>query len=160
MSTRLTEKEKRLIATIVASNRANRERVSSFDCRFERTGTPSNSSETYSYSGRYAFKGDSIYHSQINPNSGEGATLIEANGKHWFVDPKPPRAIRYETVNESGHAKTLANDPWHKMGDIGSKLMELSSEWDRISSAKETTIEGLSYIIVEIDKRLPTAAPG
>ncbi len=28
--------EERLIATIVASNRANRENLSSFDCRFER----------------------------------------------------------------------------------------------------------------------------
>ncbi len=159
MSTRIAEAEERLIATIVASNRANRENLSSFDCRFERTHTRSDSSETRSYSGRYAFKGDSIYHSQINPNSGEGVTMIEANGKHWSMAPKLPRAIRYETVTASGHGKTVANDPWHKMGDIGVKLMELSSEWDRISSAREMTVEGLSYIVVEIDKRLPTDPP-
>jgi thiol-disulfide isomerase/thioredoxin len=157
-SIRLTEEEKRLIVAIVASNRANRESFSSFDCLFERKSTRPNSSMTYS--GRYVFKGDSIYHRQVNLNRGEGVTMIEANGKHyWFSDSKPPIAIGCETINVSCHGKAVANDPWQKMENIGSILMELSSESDRISSAKEKTIEGLPCIIVEIDKRLRTDPP-
>jgi thiol-disulfide isomerase/thioredoxin len=152
--TDLSDKQRQLIAIISAANRANRAKLTSFDCRYKRT---SKISFERTYSGRYAFSSDRIHSEETNVVTGDGALYVKASGKAWRAIPiLSPKVLLFSSKGHSD-IRPICPDPWSQMdGDIGSRIDQLKSKFDHITSVKRITIEKRRLVLVQIDQRLAT----
>jgi len=152
----LTPDEVQLVTQIVNANKANRERIHTFNCRYQRQ------SNSRTYSGHFACGEAKAYLWEMNYDANEGIELIESDGRFWDISIRstPPKLIRFGDITTDDHRCVIAGAPWNKMdGDIGSQLLSLSPEHNQIRSVTDVTIDNSKFTIVDFTYRSATDPP-
>jgi thiol-disulfide isomerase/thioredoxin len=143
----LTSDEVQIVTKVAEANIANRERIHTFECLFERE------SNSRSYSGQFACAETKAYLKEINHDANQGIELIESDGRFWsnIISTTPPKLTRFEDITPDAHGKVLAGAPWSQMdGDIASHLLSMTSENSIARSVRNVTIDDSKFIVLEL----------